>query len=220
MLGNDVVDLADREAAAGATHARFDERVFAASEREAIERSAFPERLRWTLWAAKESAFKAARKIDPRIVLSHRRFEVAVEDDHACTVTHGASRWTVRTRCHDGAVHAVAVAADAARSESIDGFARVASTDADLSAAVRRFAIGRLAARLGVEPGRLEIARRGRIPFVLLDARPALLELSLSHHGAVFGFAALWSVACFGWSGIASNGSDRSCELLEPRSHA
>ena len=191
MLGNDVVDLTDGDALDGATHRRFDERVFAPSEREAIERSPFRERLRWALWAAKESAFKAAKKLDPRIIFSPRRFEVRVGSDEACAVIHGDSRWTVRLRQHDGALHAVALAAAAEPCKSIDGFVRVAADSVDLSRAVRRLAIERLAQRLDVEADRLAVARSGRIPYVLLDGRPAPIELSLSHHGAVVGFAAL-----------------------------
>jgi len=190
MIGDDVVDLADGDAAGGARHARFDERVFASAERDAIALCSFPERLRWTLWAAKESAFKAARKLDPRIVFSQRRFEVAVAGD-ACTVTHGELRWNVRTLCRDGAIHAVALADGAEPRDAIEGFARVGSSEGDLSAAVRRLATDRIAAWLDVAAGRIEIARRGRIPFVRLDGRPAPVELSLSHHGGVVGFAAI-----------------------------
>ncbi len=191
MVGNDVVDLADRETAAGATHPRFDDRVFVDSEREVIARSHHPERLRWTLWAAKESAFKAARKKDPRTVFSKRRFQVAVESDERCIVRHGDSHWTVRTRFDGDAIHAVALDAEGLQGDSIEGFGRVAASDAELSAAVRRMAIERLAAKLDVAPGRLAIVRRGRVPLVLLDDRPSLIDLSLSHHGTVVGFAAL-----------------------------
>ena len=36
MVGNDVVDLGDREARTGPAHSRFDTRVFSAGERRAI----------------------------------------------------------------------------------------------------------------------------------------------------------------------------------------
>ena len=65
MIGNDVVDLGDAEVQPGATHPRFDARVFAREEREALRASGAPNRLRWILWAAKEAAYKAARKLDP-----------------------------------------------------------------------------------------------------------------------------------------------------------
>jgi hypothetical protein len=52
-------------------------------------------------------------------------------------------------------------------------------------------AIERLAVRLDTDPSRLAIVRRGRIPVLLVDARPSPIELSLSHHGGVVAFAAL-----------------------------
>ena len=190
MLGNDVVDLADRDTLSGATHTRFDDRVFAAAERQAIARSACGERLRWRLWAAKESAFKAAKRVDPRTVFSPRRFEVLVVDDEVAAVIHGASRWTVRVRQSDEALHAIALASGTEIAEPVHGFVRVAPDETDLSRAVRRLALDRIATDLDVEVDRLAIGRHGRIPYVLLDGRPAPLELSLSHHGGVIGFAA------------------------------
>jgi len=76
MLGNDVVDLGDPESRAGARHARFDARAFDRTERALIATSPRGEHERWRLWAAKESAYKAARKEDPCTVFSPQRFAV------------------------------------------------------------------------------------------------------------------------------------------------
>jgi len=65
----------------------------------------------------------------------------------------------------------------------------VAATPAGLSAAVRRLAIDRVAARLGVAPARLAIGKRDRIPELRLDGAPCDADLSLSHHGGVVAFA-------------------------------
>jgi phosphopantetheinyl transferase (holo-ACP synthase) len=191
MLGDDVVDLADPEAASGAPHPRFDDRVFTASERDAIARSPEPNHLRWTFWAAKESAYKAARKLGSRVVFAPRRFEVRMLAGDQATVGHEGSRWHVRVRRRDDAVHVVALGAPLLRTEPLVGFARVDSTDEDLSAAVRRFAIREIAASLAIDATRLAIARRGRIPVLTVDGEPTADELSLSHHGSVVGFAAL-----------------------------
>ena len=191
MLGDDVVDLADPEAASGAPHPRFDDRVFTASERDAIARSSEPNHLRWMFWAAKESAYKAARKLGSRVVFAPRRFEVRMLAGDEATVGHEGSRWRVRVQRRDDAVHVVAVGAPLLRTEPLVGFARVDSTDEDLSAAVRRFAIREIAAELAIDATRLAIVRRGRIPVLTLDAEPTADELSLSHHGSVVGFAAL-----------------------------
>lgn len=65
------------------------------------------------------------------------------------------------------------------------------------SALARLEARGALAAALGVEEGRLEIAAGPgaagrRIPRVLLDGVAAPLDLTLSHHGNWIGWAFLW----------------------------
>ena len=80
MVGNDVVDLRDPEVQPGACHARFDARVFAAAELEAVRVSPVPQWLRWMLWAAKEAAYKVAKKDDARTVFSPSRFVVSLED--------------------------------------------------------------------------------------------------------------------------------------------
>jgi hypothetical protein len=77
MLGNDVVDLWDPETRPGAAHPRFDVRVFDPTELAALARSRAPNQLRWVLWAAKEAAYKAAKRMDPTTLLSPRRFVVS-----------------------------------------------------------------------------------------------------------------------------------------------
>src|SRR5439155_10573151 len=64
MIGNDIVDLGDSESHAEGRHPRFDGRVFDETEHALIDATPEPERVRWLLWAAKESAYKAARKED------------------------------------------------------------------------------------------------------------------------------------------------------------
>ena len=64
LVGNDVVDLHDPQSQPEALHPRFDARVFSLGEREALGASSSPHSLRWSLWAAKESAYKLAKKLD------------------------------------------------------------------------------------------------------------------------------------------------------------
>ncbi|MGH7855988.1 MAG: 4'-phosphopantetheinyl transferase family protein, partial [Candidatus Binatia bacterium] len=82
MVGNDVIDLRDPETAPGSQHPRFDARVFAPAERALLGASTDARRLRWILWAAKEAAYKVARKIDARAVFSPRRFVVDLAARH------------------------------------------------------------------------------------------------------------------------------------------
>lgn len=154
MVGNDVVDLRDPDSDAGTHPRRFDERVFSSSEQQMLrqsdvsgQRSEFAHRsgssrLRWRLWAAKEAAFKAARKRDTATVFSPPRFEVEFSGADAGRVTHRPKCGTVE--CFDlrwwqteDAVHAVAKAASAGsdapleRSSArlIHGFRRLEAED-------------------------------------------------------------------------------------------
>ncbi len=71
MIGNDVVDLADPEATEKGLNPRFDERVFSFIERRQLGASKERHLLRWTMWAAKESAYKLAKRSDPQTILLH-----------------------------------------------------------------------------------------------------------------------------------------------------
>ena len=190
MIGNDVVDLRDAEVQPGATHRRFDERVFAEPERAAIERSGAPNRLRWMLWAAKKAAYKVARKLDPRVVFSPRRFTVELESDLHGSVCHGDWRFPVVIHEESQAVHAVAASSEQCL-ERVRAEMRLCPGDyaGGPSAAVRSVAIDHLARELGTESLDLTIVREGRVPRLMLRGEPSGLDLSLSHHGRLVAFA-------------------------------
>ena len=206
MVGNDVVDLRDPDSNAQTHPPRFDERVFSDAERRLIRESPESPHLRWCLWAAKEAAFKAARKRDGKTVFSPPRFEVDLRGANAGRVTHrrkGAlpERFELRWWYADGAVHAVASGAGAPPfpgSELIHGFRRLHSDKApgaDLGSAwgpgqaVRDFARKKLGSALDVPAEALEIRMQGRVPVLWLGDRPAAADLSLSHHGEWIAFA-------------------------------
>ncbi|MBP1685190.1 MAG: hypothetical protein H6Q33_1333 [Deltaproteobacteria bacterium] len=200
MVGNDVVDLADPQCLPRGTHPRFDQRVFAPSELHMMHASATPARLRWMLWAAKESAYKVLRKRDPAVAFAPRRFVVEPHDSGAGrmsvhgTVTCAGNRVAFRGVIDGEALHVVA--ADAApRSFEVVAAVVEAATD-EPGVAVRRVAAAALADRLGVPANDLRIVRQDRIPRLQLRGAPLTIDLSLSHHGRFVGFAAL--VPCYG----------------------
>jgi hypothetical protein len=186
MVGNDVVDLADPEVRGGPGHPRFDARVFSRAERCAIGASGVPNRLRWMLWAAKEAAYKLARKRDPLVIFSPRRFVVRLDASLHGEVSWDGGRCAVSLGVEGDAVHAVATDGDALRLTSA-----VASAGATLDAsdAARALAVRRLARRLDARPETLRIGRRGRIPTLEIGGVPAGVDLSLSHHGRFVAFA-------------------------------
>lgn len=76
MIGNDLVDLRARESAGKSRDARFVARVFTAREAELIAGSSHPDAALWALWAAKEAAYKVAKKLSPDVIFAHSRYEV------------------------------------------------------------------------------------------------------------------------------------------------
>lgn len=190
MLGNDVIDLRDPDTWPGACHPRFDHRVFTPGERAVIAASPRPAVTRWVHWAAKESAYKAARRRQPTTVFAPRRFAVVLAGGSG-TVRHGTERFRLRIRVASDLVHVIAwevgatgtLAAEVARVD-------VAATPAALRAAARALAVGTIAGVLGVAATRLAVTRlAGAPPTLLRDGAPERAVLSLSHHGRLVAFA-------------------------------
>lgn len=190
MVGNDVVDLRARAVVAGPRHPRFDARVFAPSEHRALREAAEPNALRWTLWAAKEAAYKVAKKLDDATVWSPLRFVVSLEGACGGTVEHAGRRIPVRVEADAERVHAVAIDRAEAMAAVRSGVAELPAEGGDASAAVRTLAREKLAPLLGAAPAALEFARQGRIPLLRLAGRAAPFDVSLSHHGRFVAYAA------------------------------
>lgn len=190
MVGNDVVDLRDPEAAPRPSSDRFDARVFCEEELDALAASACRTRLRWRLWAAKEAAYKVCVKLDPTVVFSPSRFRVRLPEDAgggSVETPNGGLPLLVQER--DGWLHAVATAALPGEIVfDVERFPAGGGMD-DPSASVRCFARRVLARGLGVAPEALEIRKRGRVPVLCRSGAPAPGDLSLSHHGGVVAFA-------------------------------
>ncbi len=195
MIGNDVIDLQDPECRAEGRHARFDERVFGAGERARIAAAGAgdAERLRWTLWSAKESAYKAARKELPGMAFVPARLVARLDGEPGqatrATVCLGRRRYCVHLVAGAQYVHAVAHGMDEPCEWPCVALQGEPAEPAAPSEAVRRLAIAELAPRLGVEPAELSIRRRGRVPILCLRGRPVPADLSLSHHGRFVAFA-------------------------------
>lgn len=206
MVGNDVVDLADPQCQPMGTHPRFDGRVFVPSELGMIRTSSTPMRTRWMLWAAKESAYKVARKLEPATTFAPARFVVqldrpqpgaerhAVSDLRAAapvrgSVTCALHRVRFRVVAEGEALHVVATCDDRWQLHLLTAVAETGA--AAPSAAARCAAVDAIAARLGVAADELCILRHGRIPRLHLRGRLLPIDLSLSHHGRFVAFAAL-----------------------------
>ena len=197
LVGNDVVDLRDPENQPEAIHTRFDLRVFGGGERARILDAKSPHRMRWALWAAKESAYKVARKMDPRVYFSPREFAVRLprwewgpHEALVAEVLHAAGRFHVRLRGTDEWVHAVASTTGGGVETAGWDLRLVERAEAhglirfDPSARVRQLARSALASALSIVPSDIVIAAAAkRAPRAWWRGRRLAVDLSMSHHG-------------------------------------
>jgi phosphopantetheinyl transferase (holo-ACP synthase) len=188
-VGNDVVDLRDGETRPGAVHPRFDLRVFTSEERALIAAARLPERLRWRLWAAKESAFKAARKLDAGLPFHPRRFAVRLLEDTRAEVTHRVAGpfhvWLEEARDW---IHAVAAHAGEARSRppsAVEVLGGDEASPARLGERARELARRTIAPLLSVDSEHLAVVLHDRIPHLSREGSILPVDLSLSHHARV-----------------------------------
>ncbi len=193
LVGNDVVDLRDPDNQPDALHARFDSRVFASVEREALGASSSQHVLRWTLWAAKESAYKLAKKLDPSVRFRWREFSTRPIGEERVGVIHGARSFDIRVDRTDEWVHAVATLTSSnprsARGSGSAGIERLEGAEADPSRTVRECVRAALGSRIKLPPGQVQIAAESGIPVALWRSRRLPVDLSLSHHGRFVAWA-------------------------------
>ena len=101
-VGNDIVDLGDP--AIARLHPRFIERVCVDDEQRSISESCDPKRRLWTLFAAKEAAYKAAVKLGLDPGFAHRRFVASSNLDR---VDFGEHTFALRVIDGEDWVHAI-----------------------------------------------------------------------------------------------------------------
>lgn len=91
-VGNDVVDLKHPENQGKSTDDRFLRRVFTDGERDRIAGAASPDTLLWSLWSAKEAAFKVVSRDDPTASSTPRRYEILLHAADECMRVNGAGK--------------------------------------------------------------------------------------------------------------------------------
>jgi hypothetical protein len=161
--------------------------VFGEPERRRLETDGDPTRMRWILWAAKESAYKAARRRDPSVIFSPRRFEVQLDAALCGRVRYPGGALGVRVELFGDCVHALAAAAPHEPETLLRGVAVIESGDP--SERVRALAVGALAQHFDSAPGALCIRSVGRVPHLFLHGSATDHPLSLAHHGRVAAWA-------------------------------
>jgi phosphopantetheinyl transferase (holo-ACP synthase) len=186
-VGNDVVDLDDPAILEHHRRERFVSRVCAPEERVRVG-SALD---LWTLFAAKEAAYKALVKLGPSPGFRHR--EIVVSEDRRAVIWRGHVLAASVTSC-DEYVHAIAWSAGAYRPSARVERARTSEGDA-----ARALLVNLLAAATHCEADDLAVVRDESPgawdglgpPRVEHRGMPMDIDVSLSHDGRFVAVAAL-----------------------------
>jgi phosphopantetheinyl transferase (holo-ACP synthase) len=185
-IGNDVVDLTDPGGARHHENQRFVARVCADEERTRVVSA----RDLWSLFAAKEAAYKALIKVGGSPGFGHRAIRVGPGLD---SVTWGGWRLELAITGDVDHVHAVAWTAGPRP------MVRVARTTPDESEAARTVLRELVARAIGCDPEELAIVRDPSPgswdgygpPRVVRSGVPLDADVSLSHDGSFVAAAAV-----------------------------
>ncbi len=203
LVGNDVVDFAAPGNVGKSGDSRFCRRVFTAEEQALIAGSTCPDELLWTIWAAKEAAYKAVSRDDPAVSSVPRCYQI-IHGDGAQFISHGKincapSPWISTPRGElalwidvtKERVHAVTAGSEAdldllcRRVDRLDGAG-------DPATVVRENIIREIARCIGCSTGDLRVVKDPTgpgAPRVLLCGRLLTVWISLSHDGRFTAFA-------------------------------
>lgn len=196
MIGNDIVDLTDPQARSKSRDIPFVDRVFTPDERQLIRSNSNSDRVLWSLWAGKETGYKAVRRQYPSVSSAPRRYEVQLP----CTDGHVPGSGTVHTPCGpvsirfcitDDYVHCIGAATD----EEVDTIVwtvrkmpRTQPSSDGESNFVREMAKRSISVWLGEQPEAIDILRPEEDhglapPVVQIEKRTSAINLSMSHDG-------------------------------------
>ena len=204
-VGNDVVDLKEPENIGKSRDDRFLGRVFTAGERERIASAPSPDTLLWSLWAAKEAAYKVVSSADPAVCSIPRRYRVVLDGEDATRVTRKSVRLAGKVITPRGElvlevavsadwVHALAAGAEEALNRLCRRVKRLEGGKGavDPSAFVRGALLREIARRLDCAVGDLSVVKNQDglgVPRVLFRGELLAAEVSLSHDGRFAAFA-------------------------------
>ena len=182
------MDLLDPQADLRSIHQGFDARVMTTEESRLVLSALDPHRVRWTLWAAKESAFKVVKKVDPSAVFHPRAFEVDLTTFGGAHVCHSKTDFETVLYHSPKWVHAVTTLESKSVTSGSRLHSRVLSLESrigplDESMEVRTFTRKALGSWLGISWLEVEIVTENRIPRALKRGQALKIDLSLSHDG-------------------------------------
>ena len=204
-VGNDIVDLEESDNRGKSGDGRFLGRIFTPEERELIAGADCPDALLWSLWAAKEAAYKAVSRDNPDVCSIPRRYRAILgtaplfflEENRSDIPIFSGRVFTpqgelaLRVAVAKGYVHALTAGSEAELERVVQHVDRVG---VDPSAFVRRRVLREIARRNQCPFEDLEI-RNDPVgpgaPRVFLRGLPFAADISLSHDGRFAAFALL-----------------------------
>jgi phosphopantetheine--protein transferase-like protein len=201
-VGNDVVDLKDPENIGKSRDDRFLGRVFTVGERELIASFPSPDTLLWSLWAAKEAAYKAVSRADPSVCSVPRRYRVVLDTEDAMRkivrlagkVVTPRGELVLEVAVAGDRVHALAAGSEEALKRLCRRVQRLvgAKGAANPSAFVREALLREIARRLDCAVSDLSVVKNQDglgAPRLLFRGELLAAEVSLSHDGRFAAFA-------------------------------
>jgi len=211
LIGNDVVDLIEKENIAKHKDRRFIDRIFTLNEKTNIFNYSCPNTMLWALWAGKEAAYKVEKKLSPEVHFVPRAYAVGLSEH-----PWGKSKLPIMGECFAGKVktpkryidieilatsdfiHCLGVV-KTAKSSSVDWgidniYQNPRLTDDCALNIARKVAGEKLAAHLNCDSKRIEIRREQKVndlgpPLVYFDGKVAEIDISLSHDGRFVAYA-------------------------------
>ena len=97
-IGNDIVDLSEEANSNKKDDKRFCTRIFNPEEQEMILASENPNLALWSIWAVKEAAYKALKRLEPHQVFRYKKFQVDLKKDFVSFEHHEMSLRLKTTR--------------------------------------------------------------------------------------------------------------------------
>lgn len=194
MIGNDVIDLNDPESLPNRQHRRFDRMAFTPDERQLLRDMGNTQTDRWSLWAAKEAAYKLFKQLDGGVRFVPRRFGVRKHREGEFEVCHeGHSAW-VRVKVSTDFVHALALQEEPLKRGKLPQVVVVRLDTVPKrppSSRIRKLVCRMAAEWFDCRVADLRVVTESKIPR-LVNAKGAHCGyLSLSHHGRYMAFTLL-----------------------------
>ena len=108
LVGNDLIDLSEPDILKKSKNERFLKRVLSELEYKELKEHRTPHIHFWSLWSAKESAYKILKKVLPELVFSHSKFEVKLSEENIGLVKYKDFSIAVEWFYNESWIHCIA----------------------------------------------------------------------------------------------------------------